>query len=140
MKSHSRIAVWMNYQRAEFITHQPLNEHIQTIYSEHDKMPREDGQGADGTRWDKHSSSNEYHKNLKESEQLKRYYDTLNKLLMQYDEILLFGPTKAKTELKNHLLEDKSFSKKEIFVENADNMTDNQKLAFVRDFYSVKVK
>lgn len=140
MKATSKIAVWMNYQKADFITHEPLNEHIQTIYSEHDKMPREDGQGADGTRWDKHSSSNEYHKNLKEAEQLKRYYDTLTKLLSGYDEILLFGPTKAKVELKNHLEENKAFAGKEIFVESADNMTDNQKLAFVRDFFSVKAK
>ncbi len=140
MKANNKIAVWMNYQQAEFITHEPLNEHIQTIFSEHDKMPREDGQGADGTRWDKHSSSNEYHKNLKETEQLKRYYDTLTKLLSEYDEILLFGPTKAKVELNNHLKGIKSFSNKAIFVESTDNMTDNQKLAFAREFFSLKVK
>lgn len=140
MKANSKIALWMNYQKADFITHEPLNEHIQTIFSEHDKLPREDGQGADGTRWDNSRSNNEYHKNLKEAEQLKRYYTTLEKVVSEYDEILLFGPTKAKVEFKNHLAENKAFAKKEIFVENADNMTDNQKLAFVRDFFAEKVK
>ncbi|HRD37202.1 MAG TPA: hypothetical protein PLC65_01110 [Bacteroidia bacterium] len=136
MESKSRIAVWMNYEKAEFITHEPLNEHLQTIYSEHDIMPREDGQGADGTRWGSHNSSNEYHKNQKEAEQLKRYYNTLEKLLADYDEILLFGPTKAKEEFKNILAEVKPFATKSIYIESADNMTENQKIAFARDYFN----
>lgn len=140
MKDVKEIGVWMDHSKAKFITHQPLNEHIQTLHSEHDIMPREDGKGADGSRNGTHASNNEYHKHNKENEQLHRYYTQLSSLLEQYDNILLFGPTKAKEELKNILNENKKFAAKKICVESSDEMTNHQLLAFVREHFAGKQK
>ena len=53
----------------------------------------------------------------------------------QDDEVLLFGPTNAKTELYNLLKEDRHFNKHEIDIETSDNLTENQMRAFVKEHF-----
>lgn len=66
------------------------------------------------------------------------FYEKLSHIINDYDEVLLFGPTEAKTELHNLLKDNRRFEKIKITIQNADKMTDNQQQAFVRDFYSKK--
>jgi hypothetical protein len=134
-----RIGVWLDHHKASFISFEPLNEHVQTVYSNLDtNQQRFDGEEANGTRWAWAMSSNEWHKNHRAMEELDKYYDTLSKLLEEYEEILLFGPTDAKRELKNKLAAQKHFARKIIHTENSEKMTENQLLAFVRDFFSAE--
>ena len=65
-----------------------------------------------------------------------KYYKELGELIKNYDEVLLFGPTEAKTELSNILENDKDFPKVKIEIRQTDKMTENQEHAFVRDFFS----
>ncbi|MBK9285557.1 MAG: hypothetical protein IPM51_14745 [Sphingobacteriaceae bacterium] len=130
MKKENSVGVWMDYHQAKFIT---VEKEIAIVVSGHDKFPRVDGQGADGTRWGPNSSNNEFTKNQKENAQIKEYFNQLMELLADYQNILLFGPTKAKNELYNLILENKKFSDKKIKVESADQMTDNQLIEFVQE-------
>jgi hypothetical protein len=59
-------------------------------------------------------------------------------VLKNYDEILLFGPTDAKTELANILSENHYFDKIEINVMPTDKMTENQQHAYVHSYFSAK--
>ena len=52
--------------------------------------------------------------------------------------MLLFGPTNAKTELKNYLNQDLHFKDIQIDVESADKMTENEKDAFVKNHFKLK--
>lgn len=54
---------------------------------------------------------------------------------LNYDNVLLFGPTNAKDELNNYLNKDLHFKNIQITVESADKMTDNQKGAFVKAYF-----
>jgi len=56
-------------------------------------------------------------------------------LIRDYKEVLLFGPTEAKTELLNLLRTDHNFSDIKFTVENTDKMTGNQEQAFVREYF-----
>ena len=56
--------------------------------------------------------------------------------IILYKEVLLFGPTDAKSELLNILHADLRFKEISIEVLSADNMTENQKLAFVKTYFS----
>jgi len=47
----------------------------------------------------------------------------------------LFGPGTAKEQLRNRLRDNKSFGGKWLSVQPSDKLTDNQLLAFVREFY-----
>ena len=64
------------------------------------------------------------------------YYKKLGEVIINYDEVILFGPTKAKNELLNSLAEDLHFEKIKIDVQQADKMTDPQQHAFVKEYFS----
>jgi hypothetical protein len=77
--------------------------------------------------------------NNKEQNQLSDYFLNLSKVIKEYTEVLLFGPTSAKTELFNLLKEDIHFDEIKIDVLPADNMTDNQQEAFVKKFFEIEM-
>ena len=63
------------------------------------------------------------------------FYRQLSYIINEHDEVLLFGPTDAKTELFNLLKANSRFEKTKITVQPADKMRDNQQQAYVKNFY-----
>lgn len=137
MQNNKQIAVWLDYSKASFISADPSNKNIQTIYSEYNFAPGKNGTSEDGYHRDGEHNQKEYRSNKKEIDQLNDYYNNIEKVLEKYDDILLFGPTKAKNELYNRLSENKKFATKTIDVESADKMTENQLFAFVREYFTI---
>jgi len=78
---------------------------------------------------------NESLKHNKKQKQLSEYFGTLTNVIKDYKEVLLFGPTDAKNELFNSLKADRLFSDIKIEVKNADNLTENQMHAFVKEYF-----
>uniref|UniRef100_UPI00404A1362 hypothetical protein n=1 Tax=Flavobacterium sp. TaxID=239 RepID=UPI00404A1362 len=73
----------------------------------------------------------------KRQQQHEAYYKEIGDEILNYNHVLLFGPTNAKTELKNYLNQDLHFMDIQIDVESADKMTDNEKEAFVKNHFEV---
>lgn len=67
--------------------------------------------------------------------QLKNYYDSIITKIKDADNIYIFGPAEAKSELEKAIRSIKHFHGKILAVETADSITDNQKSAKVRDFF-----
>lgn len=63
------------------------------------------------------------------------YYRELSELIRQYDEVLIFGPTEAKTELYDTFKDDNLYSKIKVEIRPADKMTENQQHAFVKAYF-----
>lgn len=70
-----------------------------------------------------------------EQDQLLDFFKRLSEVLKGYTEVLLFGPTNAKTELYNLLKEDSHFDNIKIDVETTDNLTENQMHEFVKEYF-----
>ncbi|MEP7257276.1 MAG: hypothetical protein ABI687_02785 [Flavitalea sp.] len=82
-----------------------------------------------------HSGGNEHTiNNAKKSEELK-YFKSVSALLLPYDEILIFGPGTAQEQLQHHLKETVQFNDKKVTIDSAPQMTDNQAIAWVREFF-----
>jgi hypothetical protein len=64
------------------------------------------------------------------------YYKKIGEAIINYQDVLLFGPTSAKTELYNMLKADHHFEKIRIETKEADKMTQNEQHAFVREHFS----
>lgn len=124
-----KIGVWMDHSQAFFIKYYADGNRtkVKTILNPHHGDTRGNNQG-------------EKMMHNKEQQDQKTYYKNLTNQIESYDEILLFGPTEAKVELFNILKSDHHFNEKEIHVEQADKMTDNQQQAFVFDFFSPNKK
>ncbi|MBK9688474.1 MAG: hypothetical protein IPO65_12265 [Saprospiraceae bacterium] len=128
-ESEKKLGVWMDHAQAYFIKYYENGNRtrVKTINNPHHGEARSHRQG-------------EKMEHNKEQQDQKAYFKSLTNEMMTYDEILLFGPTDAKVELLNKLREDPHFDQKEIHVQQADKMTDNQQQAFVFDFFSPNKK
>jgi stalled ribosome rescue protein Dom34 len=71
----------------------------------------------------------------KEQQMQASYYKEIAGEILKYTNVLLFGPTNAKEELRNFLSKDVQFKYIKIDVLAADKMTDNQQIAFVKKHY-----
>ena len=75
----------------------------------------------------------------KENHQQKEYYKKLVAVISDYTDVLLFGPTDAKTELLNLLRQDHNLAKINITIKETDKLTENQQHAFVRNYFSKRL-
>lgn len=136
-----QIGVWLDHAKAHLIGHHEGSAFlVETVESPYERIKREEGQGSDQTRFTAnpyHISNNENRKHHTAQNELNEYYKILEMKLTDYEEILLFGPTNAKEQLYNRLRDNKAFARKTITVQSSDKMTENQLLAYVREFFKV---
>lgn len=71
----------------------------------------------------------------KQQQKQNAYYKKLTAVIKNFTEVVLFGPTNAKSELFNFLRQTHLFEDIQIEVVNADKMTDNQQHEFVREYF-----
>ena len=125
MNQEKKVGIWMDHQRAILIVYaqNPMVSH--TIVSAFTHVAKEASL---------HQGENKMHS--KEQHQQASYYRALGAAILPYQEVLLFGPTDAKTELFNILLANPKFAKIKMEIKHADKMTENQQHAFVRKHFS----
>lgn len=101
---------------------------------------REKGQSAIGTQLGNYrSTNNEASEHHQEQHDTKAYYKAIAEAILPYDEIYLFGPTTAKDEFQNFLLQDSHFKSKIIRVESLDYATVNQQNAQVHRHFKSRL-
>ena len=71
----------------------------------------------------------------KEQQFQAEYYRDLGEIIKNYEEVILFGPTNAKNELMNILKKDHHFDKIKIDIRSTHQMTHNQQVVFVKDYF-----
>lgn len=124
MTTEKKLGIWMDHANAHLMEYaDPIVTKIVTSDSTHAEK-------------EKTLQKGESMMHNKEQQQESEYYKTIGETIKDYDNVLLFGPTNAKTELLNILEADLSFSKIKIETRPADKMTENQEHAFVRDYFS----
>jgi hypothetical protein len=119
MKTKKNIGVWMDNSAAIFIdvTTEIKDDSVQSEFT------------ADVKEEALHKNENLMHN--KEQQMQEAYYNKIADVLLEYDHVLLFGPTNAKTAFHNFLNKDLHFKNIQIDIEPADKMTENEKHAFV---------
>jgi hypothetical protein len=134
-----QVGVWIDHGKAHLIGfHKGKAELIETIDSPYESIKRVDGEVKDMTRFSQnpeHASNNEYKKHNVSQNEMNEYFRLMEQKLHPFDDILLFGPGTMKEKMRNRLRENKAFNGKWLSVETSDKLTENQLLAFVRDFY-----
>lgn len=113
MKTDKNLGIWMDHSTANLIEFKDSTEN-QTIVSDFTPHKKVD---------------------TKNKESHESFYKEIAEELVKYDHVLLFGPTNAKLELNNYLTKDSHFKEIKIDIESADNMTDNEKDAFVKKHF-----
>jgi len=123
MKSTKLLGIWMDHSIAHLIELPNQNNQSTTIESH--SMSEDD----------EINTKDETLLQNKEQNYLSNYFKKINEVIINYDDVLLFGPTDAKTELFNLIDSDHHFDRIKIEVKSADKMTENQMQAFVKDHF-----
>ena len=118
-----QVGVWIDNQEAILITNTPDSEAKE--YTIHGKIKASGG----------HSGGSEHSMNNAKQTDAIKYFKSVSAQLLNYDEILIFGPGQSQEQLQNHLKEDAQFKSKQISIDTADQLTDPQRIAKVRDFF-----
>jgi 2-succinyl-5-enolpyruvyl-6-hydroxy-3-cyclohexene-1-carboxylate synthase len=126
MKTIKKIAVYMDHFTANIIEYANDAKEVKTIKSEFNHLEKE-----------KILQKGESHLHNKEQDMQNMFYKKLREELLNYDEVLLFGATNAKTELSNILKADNKFTNVEIIVKNTDKLSDKKQIAFVNDCFYI---
>jgi len=82
----------------------------------------------------------ESHQLNKEQGILSNYFNRLIEKIKYFDEVILFGPTVAKTELSNLMGESHNLDHLKITIKTTDKMSENQMQALVREFFNASGK
>jgi hypothetical protein len=119
-----KIGIWMDHSIAHLMdyTSNPFEiKTIETTFTHQDK--------------EKILLKGEIHLHYKEQQEQAKYYKKLIDVVKKYNDVILFGPTDAKTELYNVLNADNRFENIKIQVKQTDKMTAKQQHEFVREYF-----
>jgi len=127
MKSKKQIGVWMDHSVAH-LTEQKDNNSM-TTHNIKSKF----------THYEKEHSvrQSESLMHNKEHHLQAEYYKQIAGALAGHEEILLFGPTKAKEELSHLLKANHQFAGASIVLKHADKMNEQQQQAFVKEHFDL---
>jgi hypothetical protein len=119
------LGIWMDHANAhlmEFTTDPITTDIISNSYSHREK---------------EHSlGKSEESMHNKQQQSQHEYYKKLGDIIRNFQDVLLFGPTNAKTELLNLLRADHQFEKIRLETKDSDKMTQNEQHAFVKEYFT----
>ncbi len=138
-KENKKIGVWVDQKQAFLVTCENKQVSLkEKVESPIESMVRYPGETDSKTKMKSNfaASNNEHKTNNIHQEQLKKYISILKEKLNGYDEILLFGPGVFKNQFLKYISSDKGFSSVKVHTLDADKMTSNQLLTFVKNHFS----
>jgi hypothetical protein len=124
MTTKKNLGIWMDHANAHLIEFLKDTSETRTIVSKFTHQEKEHSLGK-----------SEHLMHNQENHQQSEYYKNLAGIIINYENVILFGPTNAKTELFNIIKADHHFGKIKIGVRQADKMTENQQFAFVKEYF-----
>ena len=130
-----KVGIWIDQKEAHIITLSENKVYSKTIYSDIETRIRYDGEKKQFGRFGDQFLVDEKGKKNRIEEYTQRYLMGVLKELKNADEIVLFGPAQTKSKLEKVILNDPGVAPKLKAVKISDNMTQNQKIAYVKDFY-----
>jgi len=131
-----KLGIWLDKKTARLISLENEKEVIDTIVSEVEDFRIHGGSGTKfkGGPQDVVQDSKYLER---EKHQLKAYFKEIASKMKDANAVVIFGPAQTKEKLHKELQENyKDLNAKVKAVKTADNMTDNQVKALVRDFFN----
>lgn len=123
MATKKALGVWMDHSNANLIDLE-TGKNYHNIESDFDSETKEEA-----------LQRSENIMNNKRQQMHEEFYKEIGEEALKYEQVLLFGPTNAKVEMHNFLKDKPHYKNIQFEIQSADKMTDNEKVAFVRDHF-----
>jgi hypothetical protein len=124
MKKEKKLGIWMDHSIAHIIEFTDQWNELKTIESNFTYQDKVDS-----------LVKSESLMHNKEQHLQAEFYKKLEAFILNYDAVLLFGATNAKTELLNKMQKDHRFADIKIEVKEADKMSKIEKIHFLLDHF-----
>jgi hypothetical protein len=131
-----RTGVWLDKEKALVIILSENDHKLKTIESDISNRDRFEGERKEYGRFGGQFLSMENKKKNRIKKQSLEYLKRIISVIKNSDEIVLFGPAEMKTDLEKLILKDNNLKDRLVGVETADSMTENQMVAWVKEFYN----
>jgi hypothetical protein len=131
-----KVGIWLDQKEANIITLEDNTITKRKIYSEIETRKRIPGESKIFGRFGDQYLNDEKSKENKIKELTHKYLNKIVNQLTEVDEIILFGPAQSKIKLQKLLSSNAILSSKLKEVQNANKMTENQKVAFVKKYFN----
>ncbi len=132
------IGIWLDTRQAVIVELSNGEHTIKTIESNIDTRERIPGESKKFGRFGGQYITYEKNRENKKNEQTSKFMKILINEIKACDTVVLFGPSIMKTIFEKEIKNDLNLIGKLIRVFDADSMTENQILAWVKDFYKNK--
>ncbi len=129
METVNKITVYMDHFFANVIVYSKEAKLLTTIKSDFNQYEK-----------GKVIQKGESHLHNKEQSLQSKFYKEISEAIVDYNQVLLFGSTNAKTELLNVLSNDNRFTSVTVTTKNTDKLTPKEQIAFVNNCFYIDVK
>ena len=130
-----QIGVWLDKKTAHVVTLKAGDPTVEVIDSNLEFYNPKGGSRSK-TRWGPQEVVQDSRYLEREKQQLKKYFEQLIEKISHADAILLFGPGQTALKFMQEIKSSQpELAARVIKVEKADSMTDNQVVAWVRNFF-----
>lgn len=131
-----KVGIWIDQREANVISMKGNEASSKIIYSDIETRIRVEGEKKQFGRFGDQFLVDEKGKKNRIKEFTQKFLLRVTKEVSTADQIILFGPAQTKFKLEKMMSENPAMAIKLEGVFTEENMTHNQKLAYVRDFYS----
>jgi uncharacterized membrane-anchored protein len=131
----TKAGLWIDHRQAIVVIVSATGEEIKQISSQAEKQLRRTGSTPLQGNFEAQKVPADAKQQRVYSAQLNAFYDEVIDFIRDAESLLILGPGVAKDELKARL-EDKNLGNRVSKVETADNMTDPQLAAKVRQYFA----
>jgi hypothetical protein len=129
--------IWIDSTKAIIVTLNNGKEFVCEIQSDMENKVYHDKEGDKGSFQGNHHINSDKTFEERKKHQMNNFLKDVLSSVNGSDELYLFGPAETKTKLQQKINEDKSAKAgKLVTVETSDNMTSNQIVAKVKQFYN----
>jgi hypothetical protein len=132
------IGIWIDTKQAVIIKLSNNTHAVKRINSKIETRERVEGEGKKYGRFGGQYLTYEKNRQNKKKLQTNQFLKVLLKELGSFDKIVLFGPSKMKRLLEKEIKNNIQLSNKLAGTHNAELITENQMVAWVKDFFKNK--
>jgi hypothetical protein len=130
-----KVGIWMDKRTAKIVSIDQGGEFVSTIDSGVDEFHPKGGSGT-SMKGGPQDVVQDSRYTEREKHQMKAFFNEVMGSLPECDSLVVFGPAQTGQRFMDELSsKHKALSSKAAGVEKADSMTDNQAIAWVRDYF-----
>ncbi len=130
-----KTGVWIDTKKAVLVILEKKQHTVSTIHSFIKSRERIPGEVKWYTRFGSSFFNFEKKKERRKNHDVQKYLRKVINEIKDSDEIVVFGPGQMKTELEKNIRNEPSMISIMKSIETTDSMTDNQVIAWVKNYY-----